>query len=131
MDPNPINTPTNPGHTISQTTLPSVVAHGREIAHDAHDAVANRPVIAMVAAGAIGFALGAAIFKARSRRNELGRFGSVHRAAEIASSGAANTLQSVRKRLRHEGYSPRELQGQAKRYVRQLGAAARGSLPGY
>ncbi len=131
MDPNPINTPTNPGHTISRTTLPSVIEHGREIAHDARDAVASRPVIAMVAAGAIGFALGAVIFKARSRRNDFGRFGSVQRAAEIASSGAVNTLQSVRKRLRQEGYSPSELQGQAKRYVRQLVAAARGSLPGY
>ena len=85
---------------------------------DENDAILSRPVVALLAAGAIGFAVGAVIWK--YRRSSPSRFGSFDRAVDIARSGAVDTVQKLRKRLRDEGYSPARIQGRAKEYLVQV-----------
>ena len=90
---------------------------------DENDAILSRPVVALLAAGAIGFAVGAVIWK--YRRSSPSRFGSFDRAVDIARSGAVDTVQKLRKRLRDEGYSPALIEGRAKKYLAQVIEAVR------
>ena len=90
---------------------------------DENDAILSRPVVALLAAGAIGFAVGAVIWK--YRRSSPSRFGSFDRAVDIARSGAVDTVQKLRKRLRDEGYSPAEIEGRAKKFLAQVIEAVR------
>ena len=85
---------------------------------DENDAILSRPVVVLLAAGAIGFAVGAVIWK--YRRSNASRFGSFDRAVDIARSGAVDTVQKLRKRLRDEGYSPAQIEGRAKKYLTQV-----------
>jgi hypothetical protein len=78
----------------------------------------GRPAVALLAAGAIGFAVGAVIWKYRN--GSLPRFGSFDRAVDIARSGAVDTVQKLRTRLRDEGYSPAQIEGRAKKYLTRL-----------
>jgi len=99
-------------------------------AHDTPDlresenenAVLSRPAVALIAAGAIGFAVGAVVWQ--YRRTHPQRFGSFDRAVDMARSGAVDTVQKLRKRLREEGYSPSQIEGRAKTYLSQLIDAA-------
>ena len=77
----------------------------------------------LLAAGAIGFAVGAVIWK--YRRGNSSKFGSFDRALDIARSGAVDTVQKLRKRLREEGYSPDQIEGRAKKYLTQVIEAVR------
>lgn len=86
----------------------------------------TRPVVTLLAAGAIGFAVGAVIWQ--YRRSHPERFGSFDRAVEMARSGAVDTVQKLRKRLREEGYSPAQIEGRAKKYLSQLIDAAQSRL---
>lgn len=90
---------------------------------DENDAILSRPVVALLAAGAIGFAVGAVIWK--YRRSSPSRFDSFDRAVNIARSGAVDTVQKLRKKLRDEGYSPAQIEGRAKRYLAQVIEAVR------
>lgn len=82
----------------------------------------SKPAVAMIAAGAIGFAVGAVIWQ--YRRTHPQKFASFDRAVDMARSGAVDTVQSLRKRLREEGYSPAQIEGRAKKYLAQLIDAA-------
>ena len=99
----------------NQTLLPSPDAHE-------NDAILSRPVVVLLAAGAIGFAVGAVIWKYRRSNAWLGPF---DRAVDIARSGAVDTVQKLRKRLRDEGYSPAQIEGRAKKYLAQVIEAVR------
>jgi len=83
----------------------------------------NRPAVALIAAGAIGFALGAVLWQAR--RSKPSRFASFDRAVDIARSGAVDTVHKLQKRLRDEGYSPAQIEGRAKKYLAQVIDAVR------
>lgn len=85
----------------------------------------NRPVVALLAAGAIGFAVGAVIWQ--YRRTHPQRFDAFDRAVEMARSGSVDTVRKLRRRLRDEGYSPAQIQGRAKTYLSELIDAARKS----
>jgi microsomal dipeptidase-like Zn-dependent dipeptidase len=82
------------------------------------NAITNRPAVALLAAGAIGFAVGAVIWQ--YRKSQPSRFGSFDRAVDMARSGAVDTVQKLRKRLREEGYSPAEIEGRAKRFLANI-----------
>lgn len=88
------------------------------------DGLLDRPAVALLAAGAIGFAVGAVIWQ--YRRTHPQRFASFDRAVDMARSGAIDTVQKLRSRLREEGYSPSQIEGQAKKYLSQLIEAAQG-----
>jgi hypothetical protein len=85
---------------------------------DESNLVISRPTIALLAAGAIGFAVGAVIWN--HRRAAPSRFGSFDRAVDIARSGAVDTVQHLRRRLREEGYSPSQIEGRAKKYLARV-----------
>lgn len=89
---------------------------------NAENSLLNRPAVALIAAGAIGFAVGAVIWQYRRARPK--KFASFDRAVDMARSGAVDTIQKLRTRLREEGYSPAQIEGQAKRYLSQLIDAA-------
>ncbi|CCB65702.1 MULTISPECIES: hypothetical protein [unclassified Hyphomicrobium] len=82
----------------------------------------NKPAVALIAAGAIGFAVGAVIWQ--YRRTHPQKFASFDRAVDMARSGAVDTVQKLRARLREEGYSPAQIEGRAKRYISDLIDAA-------
>jgi hypothetical protein len=82
----------------------------------------GRPAVALIAAGAIGFAVGAVVWQ--YRRTHPQRFASFDRAVDMARSGAVDTVQKLRRRLREEGYSPAQIEGRAKRYLTDLMDAA-------
>jgi microsomal dipeptidase-like Zn-dependent dipeptidase len=86
------------------------------------NALLGRPAVALIAAGAIGFAVGAVIWQ--YRRAHPQKFGSFDRAVDMARSGAVDTVQKLRKRLREEGYSPAQIEGRAKKYLSQVINAA-------
>jgi microsomal dipeptidase-like Zn-dependent dipeptidase len=76
--------------------------------------ILSRPGVALLAAGAIGFAVGAVVWNYRRTPQ---RFGSFDRAIDMARSGAVDTVQKLRRHLRDEGYSPSEIEGRAKRFL--------------
>lgn len=86
----------------------------------------GQPAVALLAAGAIGFAVGAVIWQ--YRRSHPQKFASFDRAVDMARSGAVDTVQKLRRRLKDEGYSPAEIEGRAKKYLSQLIEAAQGRL---
>lgn len=88
------------------------------------DGLLDRPAVALLAAGAIGFAVGAVIWQ--YRRTHPQRFASFDRAVDMARSGAVDTVQKLRSRLREEGYSPSQIEAQAKKYLSQLIEVAQG-----
>ncbi|WP_045837272.1 hypothetical protein [Hyphomicrobium sp. 99] len=77
--------------------------------------ILSDPTVALIAAGAIGFAVGAVIW--RYRRSNTSSFGSIERAIEMARSGATDTVHKLSKRLRDEGYSPAQIEGAAKKHL--------------
>ncbi len=79
------------------------------------NALLNRPAVALLTAGAIGFAVGAVIWQYRRTHPE--KFGSFDRAVDMARSGTVDTVQKLRRRLRDEGYSPSQIEGRAKRFL--------------
>ncbi|HML31047.1 MAG TPA: hypothetical protein PKE16_19820 [Hyphomicrobium sp.] len=91
---------------------------------DDRDGLFNRPAVALLAAGAIGFAVGAVIWQ--YRRTHPQKFASFDRAVDMARSGAVDTVQKLRSRLREEGYSPSQIEGRAKKYLSQLIETAQG-----
>lgn len=84
----------------------------------------SKPAVTLLAAGAIGFAVGAVIW--HQRRSQPQRFASFDRAVEVARSGTVDTVQKLRRRLREEGYSPAQIEGRAKKYLSQIIAAVQG-----
>lgn len=78
-------------------------------------AVFAQPAVALLAAGAIGFAVGAVIW--RYRKSNMSSYGSFERALGIARSGATDTINKLSKRLRDEGYSPAQIEGAAKNHL--------------
>jgi hypothetical protein len=82
------------------------------------NAITNNPTVALLGAAAVGFALGAVIWQ--YRRTPAQRFGSFDRAIDMARSGAIDTVQGLRRRLREEGYSPADIEGRAKKFISQL-----------
>jgi microsomal dipeptidase-like Zn-dependent dipeptidase len=86
------------------------------------NALLSRPAVALIAAGAIGFAVGAVVWQ--YRRTHPQKFVSFDRAVDMARSGTVDTVQKLRKRLREEGYSPSQIEGRAKKYLSQLIDAA-------
>lgn len=88
------------------------------------DGLFDRPAVALLAAGAIGFAVGAVIWQ--YRRTHPQRFASFDRAVDMARSGVVDTVQKLRSRLSEEGYSPSQIEGRAKKYLSQLIEAAQG-----
>jgi microsomal dipeptidase-like Zn-dependent dipeptidase len=89
---------------------------------DRSNGLLSMPAVTLLAAGAIGFAVGAVIWQ--YRRTHPQRFGSFDRAVDMARSGAVDTVQKLRKRLREEGYSPAQIEGRAKKYLAQVIDAA-------
>jgi hypothetical protein len=90
------------------------------------NALLNRPAVALLVAGTIGFAVGAVVWQ--YRRTHPQRFASFDRAVEVARSGTVDTVQKLRRRLKDEGYSPAQIEGRAKAYLSQLMDAARGRI---
>jgi hypothetical protein len=90
------------------------------------ESVLNRPAVALLAAGAIGFAVGAVIW--HQRRSRPSRFASFDRAIEMARSGTVDTVHTLKRRLRDEGYSPDQIEGRARRYLSQVLAAVQNRL---
>ncbi len=80
--------------------------------------ILSRPAVALFAAGVIGFAVGAVIWK--YQRGNSQKFGSFNRAIDIARSGTVDTVQKLRNRLRDEGYSPTQIEGHARKYLAHL-----------
>jgi hypothetical protein len=78
----------------------------------------SNSAITLLAAGAIGFAVGAVIW--HQRRSQPQRFASFDRAVEIARSGAVDTMQKLHSKLRDEGYSPAQIEGRARKYLGEL-----------
>ncbi|MFT3731085.1 MAG: hypothetical protein QM780_06610 [Hyphomicrobium sp.] len=85
----------------------------------------SRPAVALLAAGAIGFAVGAVVW--RYRRTHPEKFASIDRAVELARSGAADSFQKLQRRLRNEGYSPGQIERRAKKYLSQMMQSAQRS----
>ena len=98
-----------------------------ETAEDAMDIARYNPVVTLVAVGVLGFALGTLAGRASvKRRSALDtNLDSLHRAAEVARSGAVNTVGNLRRVLREEGFSTDQIQGSVKQQMRRLIAAAR------
>ncbi len=82
----------------------------------------SRPTVALLAAGAVGLAVGAVVWQ--YRRSHPEKFASFDRAVDLARSGTVETVQKLRRRLRQEGYSPSQIEGRAKRYLADLIDAA-------
>ncbi len=101
--------------------------HATDTMQEADDgnALISRPAVALLAAGAIGFAVGAVIWQYRRRHPQMSSF---DRAVDMARSGTVDTVQKLRRRLRDEGYSPAQIEGRAKAYLSQLMDAARGRI---
>jgi hypothetical protein len=90
-----------------------------DMQEDAKDgALLSNTAITLLAAGAIGFAVGAVIWQ--QRRSHPQRFASFDRAVDMARSGAVDTMNKLNSRLRDEGYSPAQIEGRAKRYLSDL-----------
>jgi hypothetical protein len=85
-------------------------------------ALLSDPKVALIAAGVVGFAVGAVIWQ--YRRTHPQSFASFDRAIGSMRSGAADTAQKLRRRLREEGYSPAQIEARAKSYLSQLIEAA-------
>lgn len=90
--------------------------------HSEERTLLERPAVALLAAGAIGLAVGAVVWQ--YRRGHPEKFRSFDRAVDLARSGAVDTVQKLRRRLRQEGYSPSQIEGRAKRYLSDLIDAA-------
>jgi hypothetical protein len=90
------------------------------------EGIISKPTVALLAAGAIGFAVGAVIWHHRHARPS--RFASFDRAIEMARSGTVDTLHTLKRRLRDEGYSPDQIEGRARRYLSQVLAAVQHRL---
>ncbi|MBY0559757.1 hypothetical protein [Hyphomicrobium sp.] len=83
--------------------------------HEESRSLLSDPTVALLAAGAIGFAVGAVIW--RYRKSNTSSYGSFERAFDMARSGATDTVQKLRRRLQDEGYSPAQLEGAAKKHL--------------
>ncbi|CAA2137087.1 hypothetical protein [Hyphomicrobium sp. ghe19] len=83
--------------------------------HDENGSLLSDPTVALLAAGAIGFAVGAVIW--RYRKSNMSSYGSLERAFGRARSGATDTVEKLRKRLQDEGYSPAQIEGAAKKHL--------------
>jgi len=117
-------TSTRATQTEPASNLPSVLENPAEAARNV---VAIQPIVAVATAGAVGLALGALIFANwRTRGPIASRIDALQRAAEIARSGTVNTVRHLQNRLRREGYSPAQIQGEFRRQIDRLIAAARG-----
>lgn len=77
----------------------------------------NKQMLTIAAVGVVGLALGAIVMQ---RRRGAATLPSVDRAIELARSGTVDTVASLKRRLRAEGYSPSQIEGRAKRYVAAL-----------
>jgi len=73
------------------------------------------PTVALLAAGAVGFAVGAVIW--RYRKSNTSAFGSLEHAMSRARSGASDTMHRLGQKLRDEGYSAADLEGAAKKHL--------------
>ncbi len=82
---------------------------------DESGSLLSEPVVALLAAGAIGFAVGAVIWQ--YRRTNASSYGSLERAVEMARSDATDTVQKLRRKLRDEGYFSAQLEGAAKKHL--------------
>ena len=90
-----------------------------DVQDDATDGpILSNTAITLLAAGAIGFAVGAVIWQ--QRRSQPQRFASFDRAVEMARSGAVDTMNKLNSRLRDEGYSPAQIEGRARKYLGEL-----------
>lgn len=89
-------------------------------------ALLSDPKVALIAAGVVGFAVGAVIWQ--YRRTHPQSFASFDRAIDSMRSGAADTAQRLRRRLRDEGYSPAQIEARAKSYLSELIEAAQARL---
>lgn len=85
-------------------------------------ALLSDPKVALIAAGVVGFAVGAVIWQ--YRRTHPQSFASFDRAIDSMRSGAADTAQRLRRRLGAEGYSPAQIEARAKSYLSELIEAA-------
>jgi hypothetical protein len=82
---------------------------------DENGSLLSDPTVALLAAGAIGFAVGAVIW--RYRKSNTSSYGSLERAIDMARSGATDTVQKLRRKLEDEGYSAAQLEGAAKKHL--------------
>jgi hypothetical protein len=82
---------------------------------DENGSLLSDPAVALLAAGAIGFAVGAVIW--RYRKSNSSSYGSLERAVEMARSGATDTVQKLRRKLQDEGYSTAQIEGAAKKHL--------------
>ena len=80
--------------------------------------ILSDPTVALLAVSVIGFAVGAVIW--RYRKSNALSYGTLERAAEMARSGATGTVQKLRRRLRDEGYSPAQIEGEAKKHLNRF-----------
>ena len=83
--------------------------------HEENGSLLSDPTVALIAAGAVGFALGAVIW--RYRKSNTSAYGSLEHAFSRARSGASDTVQRLGERLREEGYSPAQIEGAAKKHL--------------
>lgn len=82
---------------------------------DENGSLLRDPTVALLAAGAIGFAVGAVIW--RYRKSNTSSYGSFGRAFDQARSGATDTVHRLRRKLEDEGYSPAQIEGAAKKHL--------------
>lgn len=86
------------------------------------DVVKNNPVLALVAVGVLGFAIGTLAGRSTVRRR--GTFeadlDSIQHAIESARSGTSDTIGGWAKSLRNSGYIPDHVPKSVKQQVRRL-----------
>jgi hypothetical protein len=95
-------------------------------AREGMDILKENPVLALVAVGVVGFAIGTLAGRSSVRKRGLleSHMGSLHRAVDAARSGTADTVSHWSKILRDEGLSADQLPSRVKQQIRRLIASA-------
>lgn len=98
---------------------------GNKLEHSARegmDILKENPVLALVAVGVVGFAIGTLAGRSSVKNRGLleSHMDALHRAVDAARSGTADTVGHWSKVLRDEGLSADQLPSRVKQQIRRL-----------
>jgi hypothetical protein len=105
-----------------------LAANGNGVRHAAQegmDILKDNPMLTLVAAGVLGFAIGTLAGRSSVRRRGTleANLDSLQNAIDAARSGASDTVGSWTKTLRSEGLLPEQIPDRVKQQIRRLLAA--------
>jgi hypothetical protein len=121
--------------STTSSEFPSTADRGRDLAANGNgvrhaaqegmDILKDNPMLTLVAAGVLGFAIGTLAGRSSVRRRGTleANLDSLQNAIDAARSGASDTVGSWTKTLRSEGLLPEQIPDRVKQQIRRLLAA--------